>query len=257
MAFKRKRQKNRPPVEGQLRRLPGQSVREELDRILHEKAMDYFVLCFGIFLLAAWEWFRWLTNSKPQPLGVTGLAVVVLGYCAWRILGFRREIRNLRQGEQGERRISEILKTLRDKDYVTFDDLVGENGNIDHVVVGPGGIFAIETKAWTVFGEGRIVLTSDGALKLSGKDVIGDPLKQARASAAIVSAELERHMRRKFWVNPVVVFPGWEVDLPKSETDVVILNDKTVSDFFKSRREILTTSEIREICSHLDRSARS
>jgi len=140
---------------------------------------------------------------------------------------------------------------------VTFDDLLLEGVNVDHVVVGPGGVFAVETKAYSVFGNGIAGISANGELHLSGKPALKEPLKEARSSAAIVSAELKRWMRRDIWVNPVVVLPGWRIDPPKVETDVVILNEEMIAEFFKTRPEKLNTSEIRDICSHLDRSARS
>jgi hypothetical protein len=41
VAFPTKKQKTRPPVSGPLRRLPGQSVREELDRVVNEGIAAY------------------------------------------------------------------------------------------------------------------------------------------------------------------------------------------------------------------------
>jgi hypothetical protein len=129
--------------------------------------------------------------------------------------------------------------------------------NVDHVVVGPGGVFAIETKAYSVFGNGSAGIDANGALQLSGKPALKDPLKQARASAAQVSAELKRWTQREIWVNPVLILPGWRIGPPKIETSVVVLNEETVSEFFKTPSEKLSAAEIREICTHLDRSARS
>jgi len=123
--------------------------------------------------------------------------------------------------------------------------------------VGPAGVFAVETKSFSIFGNASAGIDASGVLQFGGNPAFKDPLKQARASAAMVSAELKRWMHRDIWVNPVVVLPGWRIDPPKVETGVVILNEQTIAEFFKTRPEKLSTSEIREICSHLDRSARS
>jgi len=160
-------------------------------------------------------------------------------------------------GEKGERRVSEVLRTLRHRDYVTFDDLLLEGVKINHVVVGTGGVFAIETKTYSVFGNGIARIAANCELHLNDRPAFKDALNQARASAAIVSAELKRWMHREIWVNPVVVLPGWRIDPPKVETSVVVLNQETIAEFFKTRPEKLNPSEIRDICSHLDRSARS
>jgi hypothetical protein len=257
MAFPKKKKKYRSPVEGPLPRLPGQSIREERERLFDDKVMGYFFAVLGMWLLAGWQWLYEWTGAPPNPRFTTLVAVIVTLYCAYRIWRIRPEFRNLNLGEKGERRVSEVLRTLRDRDYVTFDDLLLEGINVDHVVVGPGGVFAVETKTFSIFGKVSAGIDASGVLQVGGNPAFKDPLKQARASAAIVSAELKRWMRRDLWVNPVVVLPGWRIDPPKVETGVVILNEETIAEFFKTRPEKLNTSEIRDICSHLDRSARS
>src|SRR5207249_5365910 len=116
-------------------------------------------------------------------------------YCAFRIFHFRREIRNLNQAERGEPRVSELLTQLRRKRYVAFDDVLVDQSNIDHVLVGPGGIFAIETKAWSIFGNGCVGVDESGVLRLSSKPAVKDPLRQAAGSAATVAKILKERMR--------------------------------------------------------------
>ena len=50
-------------------------------------------------------------------------------------------------GDIGEKVVADSLDTLP-QDYFVFNDvnLPKSQGNIDHVVVGPNGIFVIETK---------------------------------------------------------------------------------------------------------------
>jgi hypothetical protein len=257
MAFPKKTKKYRAPVEGPLRRLPGQSVREQRERLFDDKVVGYLIAFVVMWVFAAWQWFYEWTGARPNPRFATLLAVIVTVYCAYRIWRLYPEFRNLNLGEKGERRVSEVLRTLRHKRYVTFDDLLLEGVNVDHLVVGPGGVFAVETKTYSRFGNGIAGIAPNGELHLSSKPALKDPLKQARACAAIVSAELKRWMRRDIWVNPIVVLPGWRIDPPEVETDVVVLNEETIAEFFKTRPDKLNTSEIRDICSQLDRSARS
>src|SRR5437773_1922729 len=164
MAFNRKR-RSCSPVEGPLRRLPGQSVRDERDKLLNDTLSDYLLLIVIFWFLAGWEWFR---RWKPLPAGaeiLTGAALLATAYCVFRIFRLRKEIRNLNQAEKGERRVSELLTQLRRKRYVAFDDLVFANSNIDHVLVGPGGVFAIETKAYRVFGNECVGVDEFGVLR--------------------------------------------------------------------------------------------
>jgi hypothetical protein len=87
--------------------------------------------------------------------------------------------------------------------------LIVDQSNIDHVLVGPGGIFAIETKAWSIFGNGCVGIDESGVLRLSNRPALKDPLHQAARSAANVSKILKERMRRDFDVIPVLIFPGW------------------------------------------------
>jgi hypothetical protein len=261
MAFLQKKKKHRPPVSGPLRRLPGESVRQELDRILEDDVGGYVYFAVAFWGVVFWEFARqWLPGRLH--LGVLVVFASLMSvYCLIRLSRVRKEIRNLTQADKAERHVSDLLRPLRGKDYVTFDDLMDESAgwksNIDHVVVGPGGVFAIETKGLSVFGNGRVEVGKDGVLRLSNKDAYGDPLEQARSSARKITRHLESCMRKDVSVQPVLVFPGWDVAMPKSESGVVILNDGTVEEFFSSRERALTNAQISEICSHLDRSARS
>jgi hypothetical protein len=50
------------------------------------------------------------------------------------------------RGAEGERKVGAILETLGPGWHVLHDVSLGR-GNIDHVLVGPGGVFSIETKS--------------------------------------------------------------------------------------------------------------
>ena len=260
MVFPKKNRKSRPPVSGALRRLPGQSVREELKRIVEDEVAAYVFYAVGFWGLVAWEFARrWLRFGSPLAalIAVASLASV---YCAWRVSRLRRDVRNLAQADKAERHVSDLLRRLRDKDYITFDDVMDESAgwksNIDHVVVGPGGVFAVETKGFSVFGDGCLEIDNGGNLLLGGKTALKNPLGQAKSSAVKISRHLEGCLHQKFWVHPVLIFPGWSVRSPKSETGVVVLGEEMIHDFFKSRERVFSNEAIRDICSHLDRSAR-
>src|SRR6266567_461160 len=53
----------------------------------------------------------------------------------------------LRKGARGEEWVSFILANLPDS-FCVINDLATQNGNLDHVVIGPTGVFAIDTKSW-------------------------------------------------------------------------------------------------------------
>jgi Nuclease-related domain len=58
-----------------------------------------------------------------------------------------RRLDSIRKGRRGERDVTNLLKRLPDDYYLVNDVMLGgAGGNIDHVVLGPCGVVAIETK---------------------------------------------------------------------------------------------------------------
>ena len=82
--------------------------------------------------------------------GLVGLTVAAL--VGWR-LRFRpsEQARTWQRGAQGERRTARLLRRLARVGFVVFHDLAvpGFQANVDHLVIGPTGVFVIDSKQWT------------------------------------------------------------------------------------------------------------
>jgi hypothetical protein len=94
----------------------------------------------------------------PQA-GLAGLGIAVL--VAWR-LRFRpsQQARTWQRGAQGERHTARLLHRLTGDGFVVFHDLAmpGSPANVDHLVIGPSGVFVIDSKQWT----GQVHQGADG-----------------------------------------------------------------------------------------------
>jgi Nuclease-related domain len=79
-----------------------------------------------------------------------GLVAAVL--VGWR-LRFRvsEQARTWQCGAQGERHTARLLRRLQGNGFVVFHDLAvpGSPANVDHLVIGPTGVFVIDSKQWT------------------------------------------------------------------------------------------------------------
>jgi Nuclease-related domain len=91
--------------------------------------------------------------------GLVGLAVAALA--SWR-LRFRpsEQARTWQRGAAGERHTARLLDRLTRDGYVVFHDLAvpGSPANVDHLVIGPSGVFVIDSKQWT----GSVHQSADG-----------------------------------------------------------------------------------------------
>ena len=87
--------------------------------------------------------------------------LVVAALVGWR-LRFRpsNQARSWQRGAQGERRTARLLRRLTRDGYICFHDLAvsGSDANIDHLVIGPTGVFVIDSKQWT----GHVHQDADG-----------------------------------------------------------------------------------------------
>jgi hypothetical protein len=104
------------------------------------------------------------------------------------------------RGAEGEELVGAELNKLDDRFHAIHDVVLGR-GNIDHVVIGPAGIFTIETKShWgkVAFRGGQLLLNG----RPSEKNVLGQSYAEANA--------LQEHLRtitgKDFPVTPLLVF---------------------------------------------------
>jgi Nuclease-related domain len=89
-------------------------------------------------------------QAGPPYGGLVGLAAAAL--VGWR-LRFRpsEQARTWQRGAHGERRTARLLDRLTRDGFVVFHDLAvpGSPANVDHLVIGPTGVFVIDSKQWT------------------------------------------------------------------------------------------------------------
>ena len=104
---------------------------------------------------------------------------------------------HLRKGILGEEAVADALAGLPSSYWVLHGISTG-HGDVDHVVIGPTGVFALETKAW----QGKFY-RSKGQLYCNGKPA-EHVLRQARGAAGQVR-ELLLEAGIDEWVEAVVV----------------------------------------------------
>ncbi len=249
----------RSPIKDPPLRTPGQSVREERDRILDEKLEPPVLLAIMLVMLAALEWYRSFVPLPPIPWFYTAVALAAVTFALWRVYRYRPLLRNLRQGHAGELAVGQFLERLRGSGYQVFHDVVGDSFNVDHVLIGPTGVYTIETKTWSkpTTGDARVRFDGD-QLAIGSRSPDRDPIIQAKAQAKWLRAVLEESCGRKFVTRPVIVFPGWFVEpAPSSLSDLWILEPKALPSFIERERVVLTPEDVKLASFHLARFIRA
>ncbi len=152
-------------------------------------------------------------------------------------------------GYDAEELIGTKLAAMGDNYKVIHDILKGKKmGNIDHVVIGPTGIFAIETKGNT---KDNIFYYQNGIKKFTkfGNKFVN----QAASNALWVHNVLKDKLDIDKWVYGVVVRPLKENAKIKGCRDnkVSVLDGDEVIDYIKNFDNILSNNEIGNIHSLL------
>ena len=239
-----------------VRQLAGQSNRDQKEALTDNRLIPLYFTCVFAWLLWGWEEFKAHGYQPPSPKILLVLAIVLTGITAIGLDRLFRKFRNLNRGERGEIKVAEVIDELRSLGYRLIHDLPRAGYNIDHVVVGPAGVFVIETKSRGGYGE--IEFRDGDGLFVGGRKEENDPLRQARSNAAEVNRLLKEHCGKYFPVTPLVVFVGdWKVKNNWQTTDARVFTTDRVLRYFEELQPTLTHGEIRLIASHLDRSVRT
>ena len=167
---------------------------------------------------AAWPLCLWiffagfvLGMALPGPgLDGAGAGVVLLCLCmagAVMLRGSEQRLGRFFKGARGEESVARALALLP-SDYrvfhgVSINGAQGPGNDIDHVVIGPSGIFAVETKNWS-----GIITIKDGMVCYDDKIPNRPPLQQVKLSASALAQNLGVVLSGSVSVQPVLCFAG-------------------------------------------------
>lgn len=228
------RDERRDPIRTELRLLPGQSSQEKLDKMFEER-MDslVYVLAAGLltalFIAArridmsahAWDWLDSLSL-----LAAVGCAL----YFGRRITRIMPLQRKYRQGIRAEQATAQELAASLAGDNRLIHDVQAGEFNIDHVVVTPAGVFAVETKSRLKppAGNGPPKVRYDGKALDFGAWKETKPVVQAERQARWLAKYLREATGETFPVTPVLALPGWYVEraAPITSNMVQVINPK-------------------------------
>ena len=153
------------------------------------------------------------------------------------------------KGADGEAATAKALSRLG-RDWVVLHDVQWPGrrlANIDHVVVGPGGIFVVDTKNWA----GRLSVEGD-VLRQDGRS--RERTVAAAADAALAVAELAPAYASL--VRPVLCFAR-EENLSGWMGDVMICSTSNVKRMLTSRPPVLVSARVKEVATRFEMQLRS
>jgi len=167
-------------------RAPGQHTRSLVQRLRMRTLLTLGVLAVATTIMG--RRFGW---HDPRFLGAeVALLAAIFAISRWVLPLVDRHDR----GATGEEQVGGLLDGLAGRGWHVVHDASLGRGNVDHILVGPGGVFTVETKSHP--GPVRVARLHGGVLD------------QAQAQRRAIEAVVAEH------VEPLVVFSRAWVDRP-------------------------------------------
>jgi hypothetical protein len=207
----------------------------------------------GFLVVTMVKWHEHLREQQTSPWVWTICLGAAAGFWIYRFVKALPVVRRLKQGEAGEKIVGEYLDRLREQGYRVFHDVLSDGFNVDHVLIGPAGVFTIETKTWSKPAKGEAVIEFDGeALQLMGQAPDQNPIIQARAQTGWLRAVLEECTGQKVSVLPVVLLPGWFIrHKGKPSRPIWVLEPKALPKWLANAEPKLTQAEVQKLSAGL------
>jgi Nuclease-related domain len=268
--LERKRRNSKKPFrdDDRLLRSPGEGVRKRWEdmtdkllwRFLIGAALPLIVgYSVGFFVLLMAGLGLLSTRVVPYVGYIDLLGTLVVAYFSIRSLSRAvLSVGNCYLGYLGERYVADKLAPLTAKGCRIIHDLPSPMGNIDHVVVGTTGVYAIETKTKRKKGTmtgGQYVVTFDGhSLGWPWGIETGD-LEQIEKNAVWLCKEIKRKLQKNTFVTPVLTIPGWWVE-PKATQGqpryARVWNPKWFEKQIRESPSVLASEDVNTIADELE-----
>lgn len=260
------RRRFKTPLIQHLLRPPGESLRLRIDE-LGEKLMTDVLILFICSMLVGFGLWAVFKNALAGGI-VLALSLPSFLFFAHRLWQRVCLLRDCSLGFLGERAVGEELNSLLADGWkvfhdVEFDENPGQKTfNVDHVVVGPGGLFAIETKTrrkrvLAPRDHSPNIVVFDGmALEYPwGREDFG--IRDARERSQHLSQWLTKSLQTVCSFRPVLALPGWFVKRT-GKSDLHVVSGRELGQIFDglNKRPVMDPVTVRAICALLDQKCR-
>ncbi|MGQ1838268.1 nuclease-related domain-containing protein [Kocuria turfanensis] len=147
------------------------------------------------------------------------------------------------RGAEGEIAVGQILRRLGPEWTVLHAVPVGAGASdIDHVVIGPAGVFTLNTKNHA----GKAVWLAERAIRIDGHKQ--HYLPHSRHEAARAAKRLSAVVGELVPVTPVLVLIGPKsLTVKRRPTDVGVVTDRQLLRWLQRRRPVLTPAQVGRI----------
>ncbi len=165
----------------------------------------------GLFVVLAIIVIEFVNRKAPAPWlwPLVPALLLPLFWLSDRFVELWQEEQNFRRGQLGESEVARLLRLGLGGDWTLFRNvkLPGSKVDIDMVLLGPPGVFALEVKAYT--GNYRYAKQHFYRRSMmTWRRMQHNPGKQARAAGGVLHTYITNTLNEDVWVEPRLVWVG-------------------------------------------------
>ena len=195
------------------------------------------VMVSSFFAAGRWPAAAWIFGL------LAGVAFAFFLMAWWSPPGW---IENWQSGAWGEQATAKALRSLEKDGWVVLHDLPAGRGNVDHIVVGPGGVYLLDSKRL----DGAVSVDEHGVMVRRLDD--HDLTYRHTGSTHLLSLARQTHhrvlanSRIKTWVTPVMVL--W-ADFPQriAEDRCVYAHGDELVGWLRSRPQTIAPIRVQQV----------
>lgn len=240
--FESFQQKNKIPAQAtpNVLRGPGQSLLKQIGETnekLQRALIFIFIVPVVIFAVhLSYSTFGKVPESLTRIAISIGCGLAIIGYYSITFLRLRSIRGLLKMGYDGEVAVAHELNHMMTMGYQIYHDFPGDGFNIDHILIGPAGVMAVETKTLSSGTSRRrkadAVVTYDGRMLHFPKHSDHRSIDQAKQQAAWLSNWLSSTIGEEICARAMVALPGWFVKRTSAD-GIPVVNPKQFETLFK------------------------
>ena len=255
----------RPSFNQNLLRIPGDSMLRRLDN-LNEQINLYlvYVIILPLIIYSTLISYSYFQAEQPSLTVIwisSIICIVIIAYLVFNLVQLLTQRRRVRLGYEGEQAVGQELNQLMLHGYWVYHDFSADNFNIDHIIVGSKGVFAVKTKTRSK-GTARkrnqeATVTYDGRMLTYDDTTDFKTIEQAEQQADWLSKWLASSTGEPIAVRAIVTLPGWVVKRTSAD-GISVVNPRQFASLFEHiKPRPLSESMVASIKERLEQQCRN
>lgn len=260
---RRMRARRRTPIGIAMLRSPGQTLREQLEEAENDFIWDLTALATIPPMLLTLYLALLVAGVRMDAIATSIYLLAFVSVVAFqtrKLLKAKTRTDKLKNGFDAELAVGQELDRLMHAGAWVFHDVPADAFNIDHVVVAPQGLFAIETKGYTKAnapGKSKARVIVDGQMLRFPDWTSSKPLEQAARQAAWLSKWTTAAIGSPVSAVAILALPGWFVEEQHRGAVRVYSGRRLAWMLTHHRGPTLSPQDIRRVAHQLDQRCRT